>query len=95
MTKVHIIFGSERLMKKYAEDKQLLGQYVLLATHPETLEKIVGYHKDLQFVTVRYPKDVWEPTTHPCSKRVADTETIIKQSKRLGATVTDVRPWSP
>lgn len=85
---VHIIFGSDLLMKRYVDERKLWGQYTILATHPEKLIDILNFHAyGVQLFAVRYPKDVWEPTSNPCGTRVRETEELLRESKRLGAKV--------
>lgn len=92
MTKtVHVVFGNVSLTAKYIrEDKVDITQNeVIMATHPETVYK---YGKDAsQIFIIRFPEDVWQPTTLPCEKRVKETEGMIKGFRRLGGTVIEVR----
>jgi hypothetical protein len=88
---VHVIFGTDLLRKRYVDGRKLWGQYAILATEPQRLEDILNFHAfGVQLVAVRYPKNVWEPPTHPCGVRVRETEELLAESKRLGAIVTEV-----
>lgn len=78
MKTVHVVFGSERLLKQYAAKHGLLGQYVIQATHPELLKATITRHGPVEAVAVRYPKDIWEPASHACVKRVKETEEILR-----------------
>lgn len=91
MPTVHVIFGTDLLRKQYVDGKKLWGQYAVLATQPERLTEILKFHKHgVQLVAVRYPKSVWEPSSHPCGVRVRETESLLTESKRLGANVLEV-----
>lgn len=80
---LHIVYGSERLLKKYMTENKLQGQYGVMATHPDKVQKIVDYHQgDLNIVTVKYQAGIWEPSTHPCAKRVGETDGILKTWRR-------------
>lgn len=88
MPNVHVVFGSDLLMKRYVDERKLWGQYTILATQPERLIDILNFHdRKVDLFAVRYPKDVWEPVTHPCGVRVRETEELLRESKRLGAKV--------
>lgn len=88
MPNVHIVFGSDLLMKRYVDENKLWGQYTILATQPEHLIDILNFHSRMvDLFAVRYPKDVWEPVTHPCGLRVRETEELLREAKRLGAKV--------
>ncbi|QFG14449.1 hypothetical protein SEA_SLOOPYJOE_82 [Arthrobacter phage Sloopyjoe] len=92
MPNAHVIFGTERLLRQYVEKQKVYGQYVLLATRPDTLQNIIDYPHDsaVKIIAVRYPAEIWKPSTHPCEGRVRETEAILKESKRLGADVEEI-----
>ncbi|QFG09184.1 hypothetical protein PBI_SPORTO_79 [Arthrobacter phage Sporto] len=91
MPNVHIIFGTDLLKKQYVDGKKLWGQYAVLATQPERLTEILKFHKHgVTIVTVRYPKSVWEPSSHPCGVRMRETEQLLAEAKRLGVNVLEV-----
>lgn len=80
---LHVVYGSEALLSKYMNSNKLWGQYGVMATHPDKVQKIIDYHQgDLNVVTVRYPADIWKPSTDPCSKRVKETDGILKTWRR-------------
>ncbi|ASR83366.1 hypothetical protein SEA_MEDIUMFRY_76 [Arthrobacter phage MediumFry] len=83
---VHIVFGNAWHAKSYARAKAVNPRLVVNATHPELIQSKMT--NDVQTIKViRYPEEVWKPTTFPCEKRVAETERIIKGYQRLGVTV--------
>lgn len=63
--------------------------FVFKATEPE---KILGLLKEPveTIKVIRFPKDVWKPTTDPCIKRVKETEDILEGLRRLGVTIVEV-----
>ena len=73
------------------DGRKLWGQYAILATQPERLIDILNFHvHGVEIVAVRYPKNVWEPSSDPCKVRVRETEQLLAESKRLGALVAEV-----
>jgi hypothetical protein len=73
-----IVFGTERLAKKWAETNGVDPKDVYLATQPDRIQGLWG-----PFQLVRYSKDVWVPPTSACERRVRETEGWIKQEKGL------------
>jgi hypothetical protein len=62
---------------------------VILATHPDEVQALITAEIDTIKV-IRFPEDIWKPSTHPCEKRAKETETLIKGFRRLGVTVIEV-----
>lgn len=70
-----VVFGSQRLADNWARRNAVNPRRVRLATHPE---KFLGH--DGPFKVVRFPEDIWTPTTFPDEKRLKVTEAILKRS---------------
>lgn len=86
---VHIIFGSDSHRTNYARAMAVNPLNVVTATQPEKIQALIKEDVDTIKV-IRFPVDVWKPTTFPCEKRVAETEGIIKGFQRLGITIVEV-----
>jgi hypothetical protein len=44
--------------------------------------------RGLQSITVvRFPSDIWEPTTNPCARRVHEVEEQLKHIQQTGGEV--------
>jgi hypothetical protein len=63
--------------------------HVITATRPDLIQALIKEVVDTIKV-IRFPEEVWAPTTHPCQKRVTETEGIIKGFQRLGVTIVEV-----
>lgn len=83
---LHIIFGNASHSKKYSQTAAINPRFVVLATQPELIlsKMALDIHK---IVVVRYPEEIWKPTTFPCEKRCNETERMIKGYRNLGVTV--------
>ena len=77
-----VIFGTERLASLWARRNAVNPRRVMLATNGA--EKLKGC---TSAVTVRFPKDIWEPSTHPCTNRMNEVEAALKQIKQTGGEV--------
>lgn len=86
---IHIIFGNASHAKNYSRALAVNPRYVVGVTHPELIQsKMVENIKTIK--VVRFPEEVWKPTTFPCEKRVAETERMIKGYQHLGVTIVEV-----
>ncbi|QFG08755.1 hypothetical protein PBI_INGRID_86 [Arthrobacter phage Ingrid] len=91
MTKtVHIVFGTERHCANYARAMAVNPSMVIRATMPEKVQELIKEDVDT-IKLIRFPEDIWKPITHPCEKRVKETEALIKGFRRLGITVVEVK----
>lgn len=73
-----IVFGTRLLADNWARANHTDPKMVILATEPEKVQGRRG-----PFVIVRFPKDVWQPPTFPCEKRVRETEDWIVKDQAL------------
>lgn len=90
MTKtLHIIFGNDSHKRNYARAMAVNPLHVVVATRPDLIHGYTMTTVDTIKV-IRFPEDVWKPTTFPCEKRVAETEAIIKSYQKLGITIVEV-----
>jgi hypothetical protein len=87
---VHVIFGNESHKNNYARAMAVNPAYVIKATDPEKVQSLIKDDVDT-IKLIRFPKDIWKPTTHPCEKRVNETEALIKGFRRLGITIVEVK----
>jgi hypothetical protein len=85
---IHIIFGNYTHAAAYSRRKVVNPIHILTATHPERIQAMMG-ESVTTIKVIRLPKEIWEPTTHPCQARVSETERIIKGYQRLGVTVVE------
>ncbi len=86
---VHIVFGNVTHIRNYARAMAVDPRTIIAATQPEHIQGRMVEAVDTIKV-IRFPEDVWQPTTFPCEKRVTETERIIKGYQRLGVTVVEV-----
>jgi hypothetical protein len=84
MTETVVVFGSQRIAAQWALRNKVRGDAVLLATEPG---RLVGRDVGGYVAVVRVPEEYWLPTTHPCEKRVRETEQWLKEFKRKGGKI--------
>lgn len=88
---LHIIFGNASHSKKYSQTNAINPRFIVLATQPELI--ISKMALDIHNIKiVRYPEEIWKPTTFPCEKRVRETESMIKGYQKLGVNVMEKTP---
>jgi hypothetical protein len=73
-----IVFGSDLLAKRWAEENGHDPTRVYLATQPERIQGLWG-----PFKLVKYPQDVWVPTSYACEQRVKATLDWVAQEEGL------------
>jgi hypothetical protein len=85
---VHVIFGNYVHASAYSQRKVVNSVNIVVATHPERIQPLMK-ESVTTIKVIRLPKEIWEPTTHPCKTRTDETERIIKGYQRLGVTVVE------
>lgn len=85
---IHIIFGNYTHAGAYSQRKVVNPVHILVATHPERIQAMMK-ESVTTIKLIRLPKEIWEPTSHPCKARVDETERIVKGYQRLGVTVVE------
>jgi len=85
---IHIVFGNYTHSKVYSMRKAVNPINIVEATHPERIQPMMK-ESVTTIKLIRLPKDIWQPTSDPCKKRVAETEAIVKGYQRLGVTVVE------
>lgn len=78
-----VVFGSERLAELWARRNAYNPRKIVLAM--QGADKLRGYKG--QIITVRFPKEIWEPTSNPCATRVREVETELKRIIQEGGDV--------
>lgn len=72
-----VVFGSDRIASIWALRNKVPRDQVVLATHPDEVEKLKG-----PITVVRVSQEAWKPTTFPDEIRVKDTEQHLKDHKK-------------
>lgn len=80
-----VVFGSDLTATKWAKKNDVPRENVVLATHPDDVEDMVG-----PVTVVRVSEEAWQPTTLPDEARVRDTEKALKAHKKKGEEVQEV-----
>jgi hypothetical protein len=81
-----VVFGSDLIATKWAAENDIPRENVVLATHPDEVEDLVG-----PVIVVRVDEEKWQPHTFPDEKRVAETEKLLKKHKKGGDEVQEVK----
>lgn len=68
-----VVFGSRRMADLWARENGVNPDHVMLASYGG--DRLRGINEGV--LIVRFPKEVWSPTTDACRRRCQETETAL------------------